>query len=153
MDTTSSSARQSPPNKHGNFIDQEIEATKTAMKSAATELWEHVPSGEDLQNWTKANPLLAVGIAAGAGAVAGFLVTPSRGGKASKERDGGKSSGLLGSVVGTVFPMLSMAASEAGRAALAAATAKYAGEQAAEDQVQEDAGGNGFRRGAGSEAA
>lgn len=152
MDTTSSSARLSPPDKHGNFIDQEIEATKTAMRSAATELWEHVPSGEDVQNWTKANPLLAVGIAAGAGVVAGLLVTPGRGKKSEKGRDDGKGGGMLGSLVGSVMPMFAMAASEAGRAALAAATAKFAGEEAAKEQQQEF-GGNGFRHGAGTEAA
>lgn len=135
MDTTSTNAQQS--HKKQDFIAHEMEVTKEAIKTTAADIWQQVPTTEDVAAWTKANPLLAVGIAAGAGVLAGFMVTPSRGGKRqAHDRDGGGHS-MLGSLVGAVAPALSMAVNEAGRTALSAAVAHFTSQQVAHENTAE----------------
>jgi ElaB/YqjD/DUF883 family membrane-anchored ribosome-binding protein len=139
MATTSNSAQPQQHEKQ-DFIEREMELTKEAMKTTASEIWQHVPSTDDVAAWTKANPMLAVGIAAGAGVLAGFMVAPSRGGghsHSSHHGHGGGGGGMLGSIVGAVMPALSMAVSEASRTAVAAAVAHFAGQNAAEQHAQE----------------
>jgi ElaB/YqjD/DUF883 family membrane-anchored ribosome-binding protein len=142
MDTTSNNAQQSRDDKKPekqDFIAHEMEVTKQAMKSAAADIWQQVPTTDDVAAWTKANPLLAVGIAAGAGVVAGFMVTPSRAPKHGHYdgHRGGGGGGILGSIVGAVMPAFSMAVSEAGRSALAAAVAHFTAQQTAENENAE----------------
>lgn len=139
MDTTSNNGRHSHP-KDKDFLSHEMEVTKVAIQKTAGEIWEHVPTTDDVAAWTKANPMLAVGIAAGAGVLAGFMVTPSRSrhyAPRSAYRDG--SGSILGSIAGAVMPSLSTALSEAGRTALSAAVAHFTSQQVAQDTAQETA--------------
>lgn len=144
MATTSNSGQPHLPDhdhhhENKDFIAREMELTKEAMTKTAGEIWQHVPSTEDVAAWTKANPMLAVGIAAGAGLLAGFMVAPSRGGKSSgAHHEGGGGGGMLGSLVGAVMPAVSLAVSEVSRTAVAAAVAHFAGQQAAEQHAQEN---------------
>jgi hypothetical protein len=147
MATTSNSGQPHQPHddEHAkqDFIAREMELTKEAMAKTASEIWQHVPSSDDVVAWTKANPMLAVGIAAGAGVLAGFMVAPSRGGghasSSHHHGGGGAIGGILGSIVGAVSPALSMAVSEASRTAVAAAVAHFAGQNAAEQAAQDAA--------------
>lgn len=139
MDTTSSNGRQQLPHNK-DIIAHEIEVTKEAIASTASEIWELVPSTEDVAAWTKANPMLAVGVAAGAGVLAGFMVAPSRAPRYRNERNEGHS--MLGSLVGAVMPALSTVVSEAGRTALSAAVAHFTSQQVAEDTAEETVNAN-----------
>src|SRR5687767_7592288 len=140
MDTTSNNARQSPEKQ--DFLTHEMEVTKEAIKSTAADIWQQVPTTDDVAAWTRANPWLAVGIAAGAGVVAGFMVAPSRGGgRQRSHHDGGGGGGhsMIGSIFGAVAPALSMAVSEASRTALAAAVAHFTSQKVAEENTGENA--------------
>lgn len=152
MDTMSNKEQPSPDKQ--DFLEHELQVTREAIKSTAADIWNQVPSTDDVAAWTKANPLLAVGIAAGAGVVAGFMVAPSRGGGHSAPRSTGSS--MLGSIFGAVAPSLSMAFSEASRTAIAAAVAHFTSQQVAEQNTGDGPGasaGNGHAQGHSAEAS
>ena len=134
MDTTSSNAQRS--HERQDFIGHELEVTREAIKSTAADIWKQVPTTDEIAAWTKANPMLAVGIAAGAGVVAGFMVTPSKSG-GRKSRSGDSHGGMLGSLAGAVLPAISLAATEAGRSALAAAVAHFTAQNTATETAEQ----------------
>jgi len=136
MDTTSSKERQQQSHDQ-DFISHEMSVTKEAISKTASEMWDLVPKTDDIAAWTKANPMLAVGVAAGAGVLAGFMVAPGRAPRYRREQGGGHS--VLGSLVGAVMPALSTAMTEAGRTALSAAVAHFTSQHVAEETAEQTA--------------
>lgn len=134
MDTTSSNAQRSHDRQ--DFIGHELEITREAIKSTAADIWQQVPTTDEIAAWTKANPMLAVGIAAGAGVLAGLMVTPSKSG-GRKSRRGESHGGIFGSIAGAVLPAFSLAATEAGRSALSAAVAHFTAQNTAAETAEQ----------------
>ncbi|HTN75791.1 MAG TPA: hypothetical protein VL096_11115 [Pirellulaceae bacterium] len=122
MVTTSKNAPRLP----AEILAQEKAQATEAMRATLNEMWNQVPSQQQVWAWAQENPLLAAGVVAGAGALAGAVLTPSdRRAAPVVVREPVAAAAAQGSIfsmlLGQALPMLSMVAGEAGRNALLAA--------------------------------
>ena len=113
-----------PASQPLEMLAHEQTQASTALHATLRDFWGHLPSARQLQKWAEANPLYAAGAAAGVGAVAGAIVTPSTHRPASarnyqdRVNTAPPRATLVSSLLAQVFPMLSVVLAEAGRSLL-----------------------------------
>ena len=140
-----------PASQPLEMLAHEQAQASTALNATLRDFWGHLPSAQQLQKWAEANPLYAAGAAAGAGALAGAIVTPSshRPASARNHQDNVNATApratLVSSLLAQVFPMLSVVLAEAGRSLVLSTLAPGEADKTTHDTIPpENTAGDGI---------